>query len=224
MGWARRAGVALVIAAVGCSSGGGSAPSSSGSSRGAPGATFTVTVRGETPYFDPTSAATIFLPEGGLVTASGGSAPISCGLQNGVASVSCSAEYAWGDAVSPAIVGLTAVPHAGSGYGFFAFAGSCVGSGACVVTGNADRLVVVRFARTQAGLGGHPNFSDAAVHGRQYFDYARGAPGALDCTECHGANLQGQGLAVSCAGCHAWPRAGAVLTWDLGSWDDTVWE
>jgi hypothetical protein len=223
MGWARRAGVALVVSAIGCSSG-GSAPSSSGSTRGVPGATFTVTVRGETPFFDPISASTIFLPQGGLVTSSGGSAAIRCGLQDGVASVRCAAEFPWGSADAPATVSLTATPHAASGHAFFAFAGGCSGSGACVLTGNADGFVVVRFALTQAGLGAHPNFSAAAVHGPQYLEYARGSPGALDCTQCHGPELQGRGLAVSCATCHAWPRSGAALTWDVGAWDEREWE
>jgi hypothetical protein len=211
-----RAGLAsLFIAAVGCGS--GSSPGSA-SSAGVPGSRFTITVRGETPHFDAASATTVFLPYGGRVTAAGG---LSCGIVGGVTHTSCSADFPWGSADAPRIVAVTATPDADAGYGHHAFAGACTGSGACMIRGNADKVVLVRFARTQQGLGGHPNFSQASVHGPRYRDFAAGAPGALRCTDCHGANLQGQGIALSCSVCHAWP---IDLFWDQGSWDKGWWQ
>lgn len=190
----------LAVVAAAC----GNAENSQGATgrRGAPGSAFTVEVRGETAYFDVVTATTMFLPTGGRVTAPGG---ISCGVVGGVASTQCSADYPWGDPTAPTTVAFTATPDAAGGFGHYAFAGACTGNGPCVVRGNSDAIVAVRFARTQEGLGGHPNFSDAALHEPAYRDFVAGAPGALRCTSCHGANLQGQGIAVACDRCHAPP-------------------
>ena len=212
----RRISLALAllgaVASAGC--GGGTNPSSSGSARGVPGSTFTVKVRGEKAYFDPATSTTVFLPDGGLVTASGGSAAISCGYQNGAASLACAADYAWGDPQNPTTVTVAATPYAAGGFGFYAFAGSCTGYGSaaapstCTVTGDAERLVLVRFARSSAGLGGHENWSDEAVHAAK-FRAVGSQPGRVQwkCKECHGATLQGQGLAPSCANCHLGERS-----------------
>jgi predicted CxxxxCH...CXXCH cytochrome family protein len=43
------------------------------------------------------------------------------------------------------------------------------------------------------------------LHVRKYFACETGALVSLPCTGCHGATLAGQGLAVSCSTCHAWP-------------------
>ena len=186
--------LALLGAAASAGCGGGTNPSSSGSGKGIPGSTFTVKVRGEKAFFDPATSTTVFLPDNGLVTASaGGSRAISCGYQGGVASTICSADYPWGDAQTATTVTVTAT--GATGYAFHAFAGSCTGD-TCVVTGNAERLVLVRFAQTAEGLGGHPNYSSPALHGPAF------RLQSLACDTCHGANLQGQGLAVACASCH----------------------
>lgn len=211
--------VAVIAVATGCKA--GSAPPSASSGRGAPGATFTLAVTGETPYFDAATATTLQLPAGGLVTATG----ISCGITGGVAYVACSSSFRWGDPTAPTIVTVTATPDAGAGYAFHAFAGACSGNDACQVRGNSDTFVAVRFARTIEGLRAHPNLSDPAVHGAAYRDFAAGVPGAWPCTSCHGPDLQGQGIALSCAACHPWPRpAGAALVWGQGRWNETVWQ
>lgn len=212
------AALAFVLV-VGCTSGSGT-PASRASSKGTPGSTFTVTVRGETPYLDPATATTVYLPSGGVVTAAGG---IRCGIAGGVASTRCAADYPWGTADAQTTVAFTAAPDAASGFGFFAFAGACTGSAGCVVTGNADTFVAVRFARTREGLGAHANFSDPSVHGPEYQSFAASVAGALQCTSCHGADLLGQGIAVSCAACHPWPVESAGLTWDAAAWDRSRW-
>lgn len=187
------------IAGAGCSA--SNSPSSSGSSKGVPGSTFTVVVRGENYWFDPVSGTTVVRPQYGTVASS--PAGISCGP----AATACSADFAWGTAVTLSAAGVT-------GYGYHAFAGSCSGNGDCALSGNADKMVVVRFATSGEGLGAHPNYSDAAVHGPKYMEFASGAAGALDCKSCHGANLQGQGLAVSCTGCHPWPTHNKIILRD----------
>jgi hypothetical protein len=199
----RRISLALAllgaVAATGC--GGGTNPSSSGSSKGVPGSTFTVKVRGDKAFFDASTATTVFLPDGGFVTAANG---LNCGYANGTAQTACKADYAWGTADAPTLVPVTAAPAAPNTV--FAFAGACTGSLPCTVSGNADRLLMVRFAPT--AIFGHPNLSSADIHGPSYLDFVQGAPGAYQCTTCHGANLLGAGLAVSCATCHSWPLGG----------------
>jgi predicted CxxxxCH...CXXCH cytochrome family protein len=194
-----RAFVGLLLAgAVGCGGSGGSP--SSGTSRGTPGATFTVQVIGDTPYFDVSSGTTLMLPLGGRVTAAGG---LDCGIVVGIASTRCSVEYPWGDSGGPTTVTATATPDAATGYAYFAFAGACSGDGPCSITGNADALLAVRFARSRVELRSHPNWSDPALHGSKYLDAQAGVPGAWPCSTCHGATLDGQGIALSCNACHA---------------------
>jgi hypothetical protein len=185
----------LVVAAVGCG-GAGSGPVSSGGSKGVETSTFKLTVRGEIAVLDPSTSTTIILPGGGLITSSSGG--IDCGMVGGTLHKVCSAKFPYG---TTGIV-LTATPDTASGYQYYGFAGAC-GLGTCSVDITSDRLVVVRFGKTQAGLGAHPNFTDPAVHGPLYRDFAAGAAGALNCTSCHGASLQGQGIACGCAACHA---------------------
>ena len=140
------------IAAAGC--GGGTTPASSGSSRGVPGSTFTVKVRGDhavypytVPGSDPVVVTTLFVPEGGFVTAANG---LSCGFVEGqAAQTSCQADFPWGAADAPTLVPVTATPTAPNAV--FAFAGACTGSGACVVSGNANRLLMVRSPRRRSG-------------------------------------------------------------------------
>jgi hypothetical protein len=40
------------------------------------------------------------------------------------------------------------------------------------------------------------------THANNYFDYAQGVAGALDCTSCHGATLAGGPVAPACSTCH----------------------
>jgi predicted CxxxxCH...CXXCH cytochrome family protein len=188
----------LLAGAIGCGGSGGG--TSSNASRGTPGATFTVKVSGQTPYFDPSSATTLMLPLGGRVTAAGG---LDCGIVGGVASTRCSVDYPWGSPGAPTTVAVTATPDAAAGFAYFGFAGACGGEGPCSVTGNADALVLVRFVRSRVELGSHPNWSDPAVHGAKYLEAQAGVPGAWPCATCHGATLDGQGIALSCNACHA---------------------
>jgi hypothetical protein len=69
---------------------------------------------------------------------------------------------------------------------------------------DSDRMVSIRFAANVAGLGAHPNFSDHRIHGLEYFKVYVTKTSALTCTTstCHGAQLQGVGLAPSCSSCH----------------------
>ena len=184
--------VLVALGAAGCGGSSGS-PSSSGK-KGIQGATFTIEVRGETAVLDPATHTTIILPGGGLVASSVGG--IDCGYVGGVIHKACvSAPIAYG---TLAVI-VTATPDAADGYGYFAWAGACSGSSPCKVDVTSSRLVVVRFATTAAGLGSHPNFSDPSIHGPQYVNES------LPCTACHGAQLQGQGIAPSCSQCHAFP-------------------
>ena len=49
--------------------------------------------------------------------------------------------------------------------------------------------------------GGHGDYTSPTVHGPRFFDFIAGAPGALQCTGCHGATYGG-GLGPSCNDCH----------------------
>jgi hypothetical protein len=195
--------IALIGAAAAAGCGGGTAPTATGTGRGVPGSTFTVQVRGDGPAFwDPGVAATSFRVVGGRVRST--PAGIDCGTVNGVAVAgACTADFAWGTAVTlaaypdpdPDASTATANPNTA-----WAFAGSCGGAGACALDGNADKMVLVRFAATQ--VFGHPNFSAGAVHGPEYLRYVAGTS-AYDCRSCHGASLQGEGLALGCGTCHS---------------------
>jgi hypothetical protein len=187
----------LIVAAVGCG-GAGSGPVSFSGKKGVETSSFNLTVRGETAVLDPSTNTTIILPGGGLITSNSGG--IDCGIAGTTLHKVCAASFPYG---TTGIV-LTAVPDAGSGFQYYGFAGAC-GVGTCSVDITSDRLVVVRFAKTQAGLGSHPNFTDPAVHVPVYRDFVAGISGALQCAACHGANLQGQGIAVACSSCHAQP-------------------
>jgi hypothetical protein len=185
--------VVVTVSVAGCK--GSAGPSSPGGNRGVEAATFRIVVRGETAVLDPATSTTIILPGGGLVTSSVGG--IDCGIVGPTLHKACSATLAYGTRA----VLVTAAPDSSAGYAFFEWAGACTGSYPCRVDVTSDRLVVVRFAKTVLGLGAHPNFTDPSIHGPAYVN------DSLPCTGCHGANLKGQGLAPSCAGCHAFPMA-----------------
>ena len=99
---------------------------------------------------------------------------------------------------------------------FDGWAGDCSGWGFCQLSGNADKYVVAIFSPTPES---HPNFTNPMVHGPAYAAFAANpATAALKCTACHGANLQGQGIAPSCSQCHAWP----LLTQSSSTWTVSV--
>jgi OmcA/MtrC family decaheme c-type cytochrome len=160
-----------------------------------------VKVRGEgAAWFDPVAATTSFQVDNGKITSADGR--IDCGIVDGVRTSLCTADFPWDG--TPVVLTATG----STGFGYHRFAGSCSGNGDCSLSGNADKMVLVRFATSASGLGGHPNFSDQAIHGPEYANYVAGGPGALDCAQCHGADLQGSGIALSCATCHPAPAPG----------------
>ena len=105
-------------------------------------------------------------------------------------------KYAWSEVVT-----LRATPS--TGYAFATWAGDC-NDMTCVLStagGNvADFTVVAVF--NPIGMVGHGNYTSPDLHGPAYFKFVAKAPDALTCTRCHGANLQGVGIAPDCNGCH----------------------
>ena len=81
------------------------------------------------------------------------------------------------------------------------YAGDCGGT-ACSLEGPADKYVVAQF-RGVNDPAGHPNYTSGTVHGPATYAWLAATTGALDCRTCHGANLQGVGIAPSCKSCHA---------------------
>jgi hypothetical protein len=96
---------------------------------------------------------------------------------------------------------LTATPQ--GGYAFLGWAGDCAGlAPACQLSAGAGKSVVALFGTAGSG---HTNLADPALHAPAYADFLAGAASALQCPACHGAALQGQGIAPSCSACHAAP-------------------
>ena len=193
------AAIGLVVS--GCMGGKpSSASSSSGVAKGVTGSYYYVNL------FTP--------PIGGIVTSE--PAGISCGASslgtptpdsNGVlqydplyypgadrCGVKGQTRYEWGQTVV-----LTATPQ-GTNV-LIGWAGDCGGSSpTCTVSAGADKSVVAIFGPAGSG---HTNYTSPALHGPAYFDFlARGTQAPLQCTKCHGGNLQGQGNAPSCNTCH----------------------
>jgi predicted CxxxxCH...CXXCH cytochrome family protein len=138
-------------------------------------------------------------PLHGTVTSSDGQ--IRCGTTGDA----CSAVYAWS-----ASAVLTATPD--EGFGLRTWAGDCSLTGPCVLDTTrygADKYVLAAF--DPVGSLGHGNWTSPALHAPAYRDFVSGAPGSLQCTSCHGADLQGVGIAVSCSSCHAWGGGGGTL-------------
>ena len=166
--------MAIVMLAASCAK----SPPTDGASgaKGQAGATFNVAVA---------------RPEHGTVTSADGL--IHCGTGG----TACAADYPWS-----ASVVLTATPDAG--FGHQNWAGDCSMTGPCVLDTSrygADKYVVAVF--NPIDQLGHGNFTSPVIHGPAYHAFTAGAPGALQCTGCHGDDLQGRGLAVSCDACHA---------------------
>lgn len=212
----RGVGIALVVAGLAGCRGGSAGGRSGGTSRGAPGATFTVQVGGDFAYRASPTADPVHLVTGGRVesgTLSGGAftpdGKIDCGLTGTTRYAACATDYPWGTTG----LALRATPDVAKGITYFGFADACSGEGYCTLSGNADKNVLVRFLAVRTG---HENWSDGAVHAARYGEFASGAPGALPCTSCHGAALQGQGIAVACDRCHPSPLVGTGGTGGTG--------
>jgi predicted CxxxxCH...CXXCH cytochrome family protein len=169
---------AAVLVAAGCGSEGPAPRSSSSTAAGTPGT-----------YFD------VVVQRGTYGTVRSADGRIVCGAQG----TTCTARYGWTEQAT-----LTAQPQ--PGYMFGSWVGDCSGNGVCVLdtsrTGS-DKFVGATFG--PEGLAQHPNFSDTAVHGRAFFDRLAGLPGTYDCSSsrCHGPTYAGNGIALSCNGCHA---------------------
>lgn len=195
----RRISLALAlfgaIAAAGCS--GNSLPGTSGSSKGTPGSTFTVRVRGDAYWVDGTTQ--VIRPQFGTITSD------PPGLNCGPTTTSCEFDFAWGQPVQLFATGL-------AGYGYHLFVGDCMGLGECKLTGNADKFVGVRFSQTTSALGVHPNFSAATVHGPAFSNSAT-APRIWNCKDCHGGELQGKGIAPGCGACHSAATVAALVNY-----------
>lgn len=109
-----------------------------------------------------------------------------------VGPATCQADFAYGQGVT--------LSQTTSEY-FNGWLGDCSGY-ACALSGNAEKYVVAYFSATPQS---HPNFTDPAIHALEI-----GNPD-LVCTSCHGANLQGMGLAVACTRCHTSPGFVAMI-------------
>lgn len=162
-----------VLAMCGC--GGGSGGTSANSARGTVGVDFTVLVNNQGP---------------GVV---------SDGTNTCAPNTKCIWKYPAGRQI-----GLIATP-VGSTY-FNGWNGDCQGTGTCFLgeagdNYEADKYVLAHFSDEPEA---HPNFMDPALHGPAFvgFDTNTGAPTRLICTDCHGARLQGQGIAPACTDCH----------------------
>jgi hypothetical protein len=194
--WMALAIAGVMTAAAGCGGAGGSKPASSDRKQGLPESTFKVVVRGENAYWDPSTSSTVILPRGGVVTSDVGG--LSCGVDGagGLHKV-CSIDAAYATTVVlTATASTTGWVHG--------WAGACGGTAdTCPVFIGSDRLAVIRFAATTTGLGAHANFTDPAVHVVEYMKY--GQPNSYRCGDCHGATLQGMGIAPSCSQCHPSP-------------------
>ena len=103
---------------------------------------------------------------------------------------------------------------------FLGWAGDCSGSEAtCTLTAGADKTVVAVFGAPGSA---HGNFTDPAIHGPAFAQFAAGDVNALKCNTCHGEDFGGQGIAPSCATCHdmaARPAGGHGLA-TAAAWGD----
>ena len=200
----RRISLALAllgaIAAAGCGGAGGKSPAPSSGNKGVEQASFKLVVRGENAYWDASASTTIILPKGGVVSGGG----IDCGVDGtGALHKACELTLAYNTAVTLAAAGNALVAPA-VGNNVHGWAGACGGTGACSFLMTDTKFVAIRFAADTAGLGAHPPFTAGAVHGAEFNKWQQGLPGSYTCnaSNCHGAQLQGVGLAPSCTSCH----------------------
>jgi hypothetical protein len=182
--------VACATFAPGCGSK-SSNPSSSAATKGTAGSTFTVRVN------NPGSTGGTVVS--GTLAADGVTFTADDKINCGGGSALCSADYPWGT-TGLALKAITTQYFDG-------WFGDCSGTGGCQLSGNSEKYVVAVFSATPQS---HPNFTDPAVHGPAYDAFAANpATAVLNCTNCHGATLRGQGIAPSCSSCHAWPLPAA---------------
>lgn len=180
----RRISLALAlvgaIAATGCGAG-AKKSSDSGAAPGVSEDTIKVTVQ------NGQDGNTSLAIKGGYVTSN--PPGIDCGVPP---HNSCDFAFPAKDAAgNPTTIVLTANPIAPNA--FLQWAGDCQGDGTCTLTGYSDKYIVASFG-SYYEQGAHPNWSAPNVHASKY--------GTLDCRKCHGANLQGVGIAISCVQCH----------------------
>jgi hypothetical protein len=204
----RRISLALAligaVAAAGC---GQTSTSNSGGNRGTAGS-FTVIVQNGQAVNGSLPNSSLAIKNGYVTSDVGG---IDCGAGTGHAT--CSATFTEGTTVNLTAHADTSVD---AGMKLLGWAGDCAGDQGCVLSGSADKYVVVTFG-TEADRTWHPNFSEG--HGPKYNDFANGVAGALQCTSCHGADLMGAGIAPSCNNCHPAPTGEAI---ELGAHFDAA--
>jgi predicted CxxxxCH...CXXCH cytochrome family protein len=137
-------------------------------------------------------AVDVYRPGNGVVDSTDGQ--IHCGPA-GRGADACHGVFAW-----TATATLLATPD--TGYVLEQWAGDCTYTGPCVLTAGADKYVLALFAIE--GQQGHGNFTSVKLHGPAYLDFLGNVPGHLNCnlSGCHGANLQGAGIAPNCFSCH----------------------
>jgi hypothetical protein len=134
----------------------------------------------------------VYRPTGGNVISDDGQ--ILCGTRG----TACSAFYAWNVTAV-----LQAIPD--PGYGFATWAGDCQLESCRLSTMpyGSDKYVLAIIP--PLGSVGHGNYTAQSLHGPAYLDFLGGRPGARLCSNaaCHGATLNGAGIAPSCHTCHA---------------------
>jgi hypothetical protein len=170
--------LALIGAVVATGCGGGDRPNSTAAKKGTFGASYTVTVNNIGPG---TVADTV---AGNTCVAAVPPATIN----------TCVFTYPWDTGAT-----FTATAT-GSSY-FNGWFGECGGMNPCTLAGNADAYVVAYFS---AAPESHPNFTSGLLHAAAVSNCTPGTNKApLICSRCHGANLQGVGIAPACTSCHA---------------------
>lgn len=210
----RRISLALTllgaVAAAGCGGGKSASDDGSGGARGVGTNTFVVTIQNGQAINGAAANPTLAI-RGGVVTSPAvpliGN-PLNCGVDAAGPHGDCQATFTLGTAVT-----LTATPYGMDPafattvpstvtYKFLGWAGDCGGeSRTCAMSGNADKYVLPMFGGARTG---HENYTDPELHGSAYNNQATNG---LTCTQCHGNNLQGVGIAVSCVMCHTFPLA-----------------
>jgi OmcA/MtrC family decaheme c-type cytochrome len=187
----RRISLALALVGAMAAAGCGAGTTGSGSTGKAPGVaegTFKVTIQNG-------QAGAALKIAGGFVTSN--PAGISCGVSAAGADLNaCEAEFPIGSTV-------TLTPTGVNGKIFLQWAGDCQGTSVCAFDGGADKYLIASFGTSYVEQGVHPNWSDPALHGPETIKALTGGAGGIPCASCHGASLQGMGIAVSCQNCHA---------------------
>ncbi|HET8722644.1 MAG TPA: CxxxxCH/CxxCH domain-containing protein, partial [Anaeromyxobacteraceae bacterium] len=140
---------------------------------------------------------TVSRPSGGAIASQDGR--INCGTAGTGRDLCAPVSFPWATKVT-----LTATADAGM-Y-FQSWAADCGPSLAstCVldtVSNGADKTVLAFFNPPERL--GHGNVLAPSVHAPLYFKFLGSEPDAPRCTNCHGANYAGVGIAPSCNACHA---------------------